>query len=127
MVETTDKMKTEDYETLFVAGAFSKLEEKGYTEKEAESVVSTLLKQAAPRYYYEGEDDDSTWWSRNKSWMIPTLVGSAAFMVGNDAGRNGRKDRGALTNAGALLWKRVKALFGIVDDPMWTAMTETTK
>ena len=71
------------------------------------------------------EDEGDSWWSRNKKWALPALIGTGAFIIGADAGRNGRPDRSHISNAGSLLWNRVKALFGIPDSALWRSVTET--
>lgn len=88
----------------------------GKTEKLAASM-------SAPRY----EDDEETWWERNRSWAVPTAVGSAAFLLGAGAERHGRPDRGYLSNAGHYVWDIVRKLLGDTDDPMWKAVTEARK
>ena len=122
-------MNTESLNTLFAAGAHSALDGSGLSKESAEAFVSEVCKVAAARRvrWDEGEDEeDDTWWSRNKRWALPALIGTGAFILGADAGRNGRPDRSHLSNAGSLLWERVKALVGIPDSALWRTMTETT-
>ena len=124
------KMNEETLATLFAAGAHSALTGSGMTEKDAEAFVEEVCKAAAARRvrWDEGEDEEEgdTWWSRNKRWALPALIGTGAFILGADAGRNGRPDRSHLSNAGSLLWERVKALVGRPDSALWRTMTETT-
>ena len=123
------KMNEETLATLFAAGAHSALTGSGMTEKDAEAFVEGVCKAATARRvrWDEGEDEEEdTWWSRNKRWALPALIGTGAFILGADAGRNGRPDRSHLSNAGSLLWERVKALVGIPDSALWRTVTETT-
>jgi hypothetical protein len=112
-------------ETLFAAGAFSVLPDgKPLNEKDAESFVELCKEAAARRVRFDEDDDEDTWWSRNKHWALPTAIGAGAFLVGADAGRNGRPDRSYISNAGSLLWERVKALLGIPNSSLWRSMTK---
>lgn len=122
-------MNTEILNTLFAAGAHSALDGSGLSKEAAEAFVAEVCKVAAARRvrWDEGEDEEEdTWWSRNKRWALPTLIGTGAFILGADAGRNGRPDRSHLSNAGSLLWERVKALVGIPDSALWRTATKTT-
>ena len=98
-------------------------------EKDAEAFVGGLFKEAARgRYNFEDMDDgEDTFWSRNKGWLIPAIVGSLAFYAGADGERHGRRDRGYLSNAGNRLWDRVKVLAGFDQDPISDAVTKTPK
>ena len=122
-------MNTEILNTMFAAGAHSALDGSGLSKEAADAFVSEVCKAAAARRvrWDEGEDEEEdTWWSRNKRWALPALIGTGAFILGADAGRNGRPDRSHLSNAGSLLWERVKALVGIPDSALWRTVTETT-
>ena len=122
-------MNTEILNTLFAAGAHSALDGFGLSKEASDAFVDEVCKVAAARRvrWDEGEDEEEeTWWSRNKRWALPALLGTGAFILGADAGRNGRPDRSHLSNAGSLLWERVKALVGIPDSALWRTMTETT-
>lgn len=118
-----------DFAAMFAAGAATAAKEHGMSEKDAEAFVGGLCKEAARgRHNFEDADDEGeTFWSRNKSWLIPTLVGSLAFYAGADGKRHGRLDRGYLSNAGNRLWDRVKTLVGYGSDPLLDAMTTTPK
>lgn len=110
-------------EELFAAGARSALEWAGGTEKDAGALILDACKEAAARRGRWDEDEEGTWWDRNRHWALPTAIGAGAFLVGADAGRNGRPDRNYLSNAGSLLWERVKALLGIPDSALWRSTT----
>ena len=118
-----------DFAAMFAAGAASAARGHGMSEKDAEAFVGGLFKEAARgRYNFEDADDnEETFWSRNKGWLIPTLVGSLAFYAGADGERHGRLDRGYLSNAGNRLWDRVKTLVGYGSDPIYRAATATPK
>lgn len=114
-----------NYGAIFAAGAASAAYSHGMSEKDAESFVGGICKEAARgRYNFENSDDD-TFWGRNKNWLIPAIVGSLAFYVGADAERHGRRDRGYLSNAGHRIFDRLNALFGINYDPLTRSMIET--
>lgn len=116
-----------DFAAMFAAGAAAAAKEHGMSEKDAEAFVGGLCKEAARgRFNFEDIDDgEETFWSRNKSWIIPTIVGSLAFYAGADGERHGRLDRGYLSNAGNRVWDRIKTLFGYGYDPLYNAMTAT--
>lgn len=107
---------------MFAAGCASVAQQMGMPEKDAEAFVGDMCKQAARgRFAYEDEyDDRSTFWSRNKSWLLPIIVGASGE-------RHGRKDRSYLSNAGSNIWQRVKNLFGYNADPIWKAVTEPSE
>lgn len=112
---------------MFLAGARSVAEELGASGEEADAFASEVVKQAASRKIVLDDDDDEedTWWNRNKHWALPTLVGAGALWLGNDAGTNGRADRNVFQNIGGLLSKRLRALFGISEDPLYRSTTTT--
>lgn len=110
-------------QTMFAAGAVKAAMESGMQEKDACAFADYMCKAAASDW--DGEDD--TFWSRNKGWIIPTGIGALAFWLGADAGRHGRPDRGILSNAGSLMWNRVKALMGVPDSVLWDTTTKTYK
>ena len=126
-------MNTLDEKTLanlFTAGARQAFVQAGGSEKDAEAFVLEVCKEAAARRVRWDEDDaedEGTWWSRNKGWALPTGIGIGAFLLGGDAGRNGRPDRSYLSNAGSLFWERLKALLGLPDSALWRSLTETEK
>lgn len=119
-------MKELDLEELFAAGAMSAARDHGMDEKDAEALAERLCKEARPRVKIVDDDEDEgdTWWSRNKRWALPTGIGIGAFLLGADAGRNGRPDRSYLSNAGSLLWERVQALLGIPNSSLWRSLTQ---
>lgn len=96
---------------LFAAGAYFECAESGMSEKDAADMASEVCKEAASgRAEYDDEED--TFWSRNKNWLIPTMVGGLAFYLGSEGGQRGRRDFSHLANAGRELGRRLKALFG---------------
>ena len=119
-----------DLDKLFIAGAKCVASEHGMCEKDANAFADRLCKEAVPKYKLvdddedDDDDDKSTWIGRNGWWAIPTGVGLGAFLLGADAGRNGRPDRGYLSNAGNLLWERIQALFGVPNSASWRSMTQ---
>jgi len=118
-----------DFAAMFAAGAASAAHLHGMPEKDAEAFVGGLFKEAARgRYNFEDIDDgEDTFWSRNKGWLLPAIVGSLAFYAGADGERHGRRDRGYLSNAGNRLWDRVKVLAGYSPDPILDAAITTPK
>lgn len=119
-------MKELDLEEVFAAGAMSAARDHGMEEKDAEALAERLCKEARPRVRIveDDEDEGDTWWSRNKGWALPTGIGIGAFLLGADAGRNGRPDRSYLSNAGSLLWERIQALLGIPNSSLWRSLTQ---
>jgi hypothetical protein len=122
------QMKLDDgiIATMFSAGAYSALEGRGMSSKDADAFVSHVCKEAAVGRI-DFDDQNNTWWNRNKSWALPLALATGAFVIGGDAGRNGRPDRNYFSNAGSLLWERVKALVGIPDNRLWDANTSEYK
>ena len=122
-----DRLDDGHLASLFAAGVLSAFRQAGGTEKDAEAFLGCALeKTARSRHYYDEDDDeDSTWWSRNKSWVLPTVLATGAFLIGGDAGKYGRPDRNLWVNAGSQLWKRLKALFGFSSDPMYKSLVST--
>lgn len=119
----------ETISTMFSAGAYSALDGSGIDAKDADAFVAHVCKEAAARRvrFDEDEDEEDTWWSRNKGWALPAAIGAGAFLVGADAGRNGRPDRNYFSSAGSLLWDRVKALLGEPSSALWESMTKPKK
>ena len=119
-------MKELDLEDVFAAGAMSAARDHGIEEKDAEALAERLCKEARPRVRIVDDDEDEgdTWWSRNKGWALPTGIGIGAFLLGADAGRNGRPDRSYLSNAGSLLWERIQSLLGIPNSSLWRSLTQ---
>ena len=120
-------MKVYDIAALFAAGAYSAVSESGLSGKAADSFVSGVCKQAAVKSAsgrYDDDEEEGTWWERNKRWALPTGIGLAAFLIGGDAGRNGRPDKGHFSNALDLFWKRLGALLGFTDNPLWKSVTK---
>lgn len=89
---------------MFGMGARRSLVAGGVPEGDAERMSTTMGKSAARRY----DEDDGSFWSDNKSWMIPTLVGLASFMVGDQVGKYGRRDRNAFQNLKDVLFYRIR-------------------
>ena len=116
----------EHTETLVKAGAYAAAREHGMSRDEAIAFASGMTKASAAKIvrWDDGEEEQDTWWSRNKHWALPTAVGAGAFLLGADAGRNGRKDRSSVTNALGLLGQRVKALLGVPTDPLYKSLTQ---
>lgn len=110
---------------MFSAGVYSALDGAGIDAKDADAIVAHVCKEAVARRVRFDEDEEDTWWNRNKGWALPTAIGAGAFLIGADAGRNGRPDRNYFSNAGSLLWERVKALLGIPNSDLWRSMTKT--
>ena len=119
------KLGEDTIATLFSAGAYSAIEGAGIDKKAADEFVSHVCKEAIARRVRFDEDEEDTWWQRNKGWALPAAIGAGAFLVGADAGRNGRPDRNYFSNTGSLLWERVKALLGIPNSDLWRSMTKT--
>lgn len=109
---------------MFAEGACSAARAHGFSDEDSASIASCAVKEAASggRGW---DDEEDTLWSRNKSWIIPALVGSLAFYAGADGERNGRRDRGYLSNAGRNIVKKLGKLFGVIDDPLTDAATKT--
>jgi hypothetical protein len=116
----------ETISTMFSAGVYSAFDGAGIGGKEADALVEHVCKEAASGRI-DFDDQNDTWWNRNKSWVIPAALATGAFVIGGDAGRNGRPDRNYFSNAGSLLWERVKALVGIPDNRLWDANTSEYK
>lgn len=118
-------------EEMFAAGAKSAAAAHGMSEKDAEAFSGFMRKEARRRLKVVEDDEDDeddeekTWWDRNKKWALPSAIGLGAFLLGADAGRNGRPDRNYFSNAGNLFLERLKALFGIPDSALWRSMTHT--
>jgi len=121
------KLGEESIATMFSAGAYSALDGSGIDAKDADAFVAHVCKEAVAKRVRFDEDEEDTWWSRNKGWALPAILATGAFVIGGDAGRNGRHDRNYFSNAGSLLWKRVKALVGMPDNRLWDANTSEYK
>lgn len=114
-----------DLAPAFAAGAASVAYMHGMSEKDTETFVDGICKEAARRRRFV-DDEEDTFWNNNKHWLIPALAGSLAFYVGADGERHGRKDRDYLSNAGSRLWDKAKALLRVNQDPLLDAATKTT-
>jgi hypothetical protein len=110
-----------DLAALFAAGAASALDGMNVTEKQAEAFVTEVCKEAASGGIDDRDGD--TFWSRNKGWLLPAIVGALAFKIGGDAGRYGRRDRSYISNAASDLWDRVKTLTGTSKGPLEKALS----
>ena len=106
----------------FIKGASSVFVAHGMDPDASLRSSLALCKSAASRG--DGEEDE-TWFHRNKWWLIPTLIGTAAFQIGGDAGRYGRPDKNYFQNAGSAMLKRLGSVFG---SPMnaWTTYNRKT-
>ena len=113
---------------MFGAGALSAAHDAGMAEKDAEAFVEYVCKEAAAkrvRLVEDDEDDEEdTWWNRNKGWALPTGIGLGAFLLGSNAARESRTDRGHFMNAATYLWNSIRKLFGHSDDPLKKTLTE---
>ena len=122
------KLGEESIATMFSAGAYSALDGSGIDAKDADAFVAHVCKEAvARRVRFDEDEEEDTWWNRNKGWALPAAIGAGAFLIGADAGRNGRPDRNYLSNAGSLLWERVKAILGIPNSDLWRSMTKVQR
>ena len=119
-----------DIAAMFVAGACSAAMSHGMNEKDASDFAIGLYKDAAVgkrRVFREEEDDDEdedTFWGRNKGWLLPTLVGTGAFLLGANSGRAGRVDRDHFTNALHYMYNASRKILGLSDDPYYNMMTK---
>lgn len=125
MTETEGK----NIAALFVAGALRKGLEHGLSEKDAEAFAVNLYKEAARkrlRVVDDDEDDEEdTFWNRHKHWLLPTLVGTGAFLLGSSAERyGGRADRNYFSNAARFLGNAARTILGISDNPLMNAVTK---
>lgn len=116
---------------LFAAGAYSVASERGMSKPDAERFALGVCKQAASgnaRYDDDDDGDEDTWWGRNKSWLIPTMVGGLAFYLGSEGGQNGRLDSSHPRNALREVGKRLKSLLGLGDvDPVTSSVVGTPR
>ena len=114
-----------DIEALFAAGAYSEAMTRGMSKEAAESFAVGLcrdVKSGMAKWAEDDDDDDnSTFWSRNKKWLLPLMVGTGAFFVGADTGRWGRPDRNYVSGTLDRLGDRLKMLLGIPLDPVYNA------
>lgn len=123
-----EKLSEETARALFIDGARSVAEQLGSSSDDSAKFANEVMKLAASgKIYLDDEEDgeEDTWWSRNKHWALPTLVGAGALWLGNDAGKNGREDRNVFQNLGTVWGDRLRALLGVVSDPMYRSMTTT--
>lgn len=118
-----------DVAALFAAGAYSSGLSRGMTVKQAQDFAYEICKEAASkkRPKWEDEEDDDTFWSRNKGWIIPALVGTGAFLFGSHAGQNKRPDRGHFENAWDFLKDRAGRLLGVSDDALRSSTVNAPK
>lgn len=104
----------------FIAGVASVVCGNGMHEKDAEALVDGICKQAAGGYPYYIDDD--AFWSRNKNWLIPLLVGSGAFWLGANSQDMSlptyRADSGYVMNALRNVGGRLSTLFGLNETPI---------
>lgn len=128
-MDERELVKGFDLAPSFVAGVESVAYDHGMTEKDAEAFVGSICKAAASGRYRIVEDEDDTFWSRNKNWLIPTLVGGLAYWVGADGNRADnpgfRADSNSIVNSVRVMGKRLERLFGLNKTPLEKALTET--
>lgn len=118
------ELDTDYAKALFVAGASIAAREHGMNEKDAEAFAFDVLEKTAARrvgFYDDDDEEEGSWW---RKWLVPVGVGAGAFLLGADAVRNGRPDRGAWSNALNLAWKRIQALLGMHNSPMVRSLTD---
>ena len=125
-----DRLNDESAATIFAAGALSAIDGIPMSEKDAGFLVESAMKKVAARSFQEDDDEDDddnegTWWSRNKHWAIPALVGTGAFIIGGDAGRNYR-DSSYIVGAGRRLLDTAKSLLGIPNSRYYDLFTNAT-
>lgn len=110
-----------DLAPSFAAGVASVAREHGMNEKDAEAFVCSICKQAALGYGYY-DDVNDTFWERNKSRLIPTIVGGLSFWAGAEGNNTSRPtyraDSWALPNAFRSLGGRLNTLFGLNQTPL---------
>jgi len=101
----------------------------GMSAKDAGDFVAEVCKQAAAMRYDLDDDDEEqdTWWSRNKHWALPALLTSGAFILGNDVAKKGNPDWGIIDNSIKWTKDKLKALFGVVNDPMMDNFTDASR
>lgn len=128
-MDERELVKGFDLAPAFVAGVESVAYSHGMPEKDAEAFVGSICKAAASGFYpFEGDTND-TFWSRNKNWLIPTLVGGLAYWIGADGNREDnpgfRADSNSIVNSVRVMGKRLERLFGLNKTPLEKALTET--
>ena len=114
---------------MFAAGAHSYLDGR-IPGRDAAAAVESLCKEAGYGYGYADDERErergrgrGTWWSRNRGWALPTMVGAGALLLGHDAGMRGRPDRSPLSNVWHRVVERLEALMGNPSSPEWRAAT----
>jgi len=119
------KLKDIDAATMFAAGALSAVEGTGMSEEDARKFVGHVCKEAASsgRRDDDDDDDDETLWDSTKGFLIPAGVGLGAFLLGANAQKDGRPDRGYFENAGNFIWDRIKRLMGVNESELWKSFT----
>ena len=110
---------------MFAAGALSAVEGTGMSEEDARNFVGHVCKEAASRGRRDDDDDDDdkTLWDSTKGFLIPAGVGLGAFLLGANAQKEGRPDRGYFENAGNFIWDRIKRLMGVNESELWKSFT----
>jgi len=130
-MDIRDRFLRDNMAPMFAAGAMMAASEAGLPADDAISVAERLCKEASiGKVAYGGHGGhggyvEETFWDRNKSWLIPALVGSAAFYLGADGERHGRADRGHLSNAWGRVVDRVRELLGLNRSAIESAFTDT--
>lgn len=114
-----------DLAPSFAAGVASVAREHGMNEKDAEAFVCGICKEAAIRRRIDIDGED-TFWERNKSWLVPAIVGGLSFWAGAEGNNTSRPtyraDSWALPNAFRSLGGRLKVLFGLNQTPLERAL-----
>jgi hypothetical protein len=128
-MDERELVKGFDLAPAFEAGVASVAYGRGMSEEDAEAFVGGVCKSAASGQYRFVDDEDDTFWSRNKHWLIPTLVGGLAYWVGADGNRADnpgfRADSNSIVNSVRVVGKRLERLFGLKKTPLEKALTET--
>ena len=124
------KLKDIDTATMFAAGALSAVEGTGMSEEDARNFVGHVCKEASIkmgrivlRDSKDDDDEERTWWDDWKGVLIPAGVGLGAFLLGANAQKEGRPDRGYFENAGNFIWDRIKRLMGVNESELFKSFT----
>jgi hypothetical protein len=128
-MDERELVKGFDLTPAFIAGVSSVAYSRGMPEKDTEAFVDGICKAAASGMSPFEDYGDDTFWSRNKNWMIPTLVCALAYWIGADGNRADnpgfRADSNSIENSVRVMGKRLGRLFGLNKTPLEKAFTET--
>lgn len=105
------KLSGEAVGGLFARGAMDGFSALGVPKSVAAHASSAMGKSAARMYhdeYDDEEDDRESLLDKSKKWLIPTIVGLGAFMLGDHFGKHGRRDRNAFQNVKDVLYRRIR-------------------